>query len=45
VKDIGIYSEFWDGSNNAGLAVAGWIYIFQLQFEGFVAAKKLILLK
>ncbi|MBC8181795.1 T9SS type A sorting domain-containing protein [candidate division KSB1 bacterium] len=45
IKDQGIYCVSWDGRNDAGSPVAGGIYIFQLQFNGSVAAKKLLLLK
>ena len=44
-KDQGIYTQSWDGRNDADLPVAGGVYIFQLQFGGSVAAKKLLFLK
>ncbi|MEC7926936.1 MAG: FlgD immunoglobulin-like domain containing protein [Candidatus Neomarinimicrobiota bacterium] len=35
----------WDGANNTGQAVSAGVYLFQIQADGFVQTKKMILLK
>ncbi len=41
----GRYSVKWDGTNNLGQEVAGGIYIYRLQADNFITAKKMILLR
>ncbi|HTX98875.1 MAG TPA: T9SS type A sorting domain-containing protein [Bacteroidota bacterium] len=35
----------WDGTNQAGMKVASGMYLYRLESENFVAAKKMLLLK
>ena len=41
----GFHSIIWDGANNTGQTVSAGIYLFQIQADGFVQTKKMILLK
>jgi len=41
----GFHSIIWDGANNTGQAVSAGVYLFQIQADGFVQTKKMILLK
>jgi len=44
-KPVGQYSVNWDGRDNAGQSVSGGIYFYQLQIDGFVQTRKMVLLK
>ena len=41
----GFHSIIWDGANNIGQTVSAGVYLFQIQADGFVQTKKMILLK
>jgi hypothetical protein len=45
VQQSGTYKVVWNGKNSFGQAVASGIYFYQLQSEGFINVKKMILLK
>ncbi len=45
VKDAGVYSAVWDGRNNIGSEVASGIYFYKMETVGFLATKKLVLLR
>ena len=45
VQAAGPQSEMWDGLNNAGVSVSSGVYVCQLQAGGFVASRKMILMK
>jgi hypothetical protein len=44
-KDAGSYSVVWDGTNDGGAPVASGIYFCKMETTGFVAVKKLVLLR
>jgi hypothetical protein len=45
VISAGQHSRVWDGTDFRGAQVASGIYVYKLQAKGFVATKKLILIK
>ena len=45
VRDAGAYSIPWDGRNNIGSEVASGIYFYKMETAGFLATKKLVLLR
>ena len=45
VRDAGAYSAVWDGRNNGGAGVASGIYFYKMETAGFLATKKLVLLR
>jgi hypothetical protein len=45
VKDAGAYTAVWDGRNEGGAAVASGIYFYKMETAGFVATKKLVMLR
>ncbi|MCK4965588.1 T9SS type A sorting domain-containing protein, partial [bacterium] len=44
-KQPGYYSVKWDGTNDLGQKAASGIYIYRLQADNYIAAKKMIFLK
>ena len=45
IRSAGSYSTRWDGADAAGKKVASGIYLYRYEVDGFVEAKKMILLK
>jgi hypothetical protein len=45
VRDAGAYSIVWDGRNNSGAEIASGIYFYKMETTGFLATKKLVLLR
>jgi len=41
----GYHSLTWDATNDLGAPVSAGVYLYQLQTEGFIKTKKMILLK
>jgi len=41
----GSYSVQWDGRNNQGERVSGSVYLYQMKSNGFIATRKMVLLK
>jgi len=41
----GVYSVYWDGLDEFGNAMSAGVYFYQIQTEGFVTTKKMILAK
>jgi len=39
------YSIEWDGKNEAGKRVASGVYVYELKAGGFVAQRKLVVMK
>jgi hypothetical protein len=44
-KSAGMYKVMWDGTDQNGIPVATGIYLYQIQANDFVQAKKMLLLK
>jgi hypothetical protein len=44
-RDAGAYTIRWDGRNNIGAEVASGIYFYKMETAGFLATKKLVLLR
>ena len=44
-KEVGIYQARWDGCDENGRAVGSGIYIYKIQAGGFVAMKKMALVR
>jgi hypothetical protein len=44
-KAPGRYEVVWDARNDAGRRVGSGVYFYRIEFEGFTATKKLVLLK
>ena len=45
VRDAGAYSVIWDGRNNLGADASSGIYFYKMETVGFLATKKLVLLR
>ena len=45
MKDAGAYAAVWDGRNDSGADVTSGIYFYKMETAGFVATKKLVLLR
>jgi hypothetical protein len=43
-KTVGSYSVVWDGRDEKGIKVASGVYLYRLETERFVAAKKMVVL-
>ena len=43
--DAGYYSMQWNGRNSFGSMVSAGVYFYQIQINGFVQTKKMLLLK
>ncbi len=41
----GVHAETWDGRNESGYPAASGVYIYRLEAEGLVSARKMILIK
>jgi len=44
-KNTGVHSLLWDGKDNSGNPVASGAYIYRIESEGFISAKKMMLLR
>jgi hypothetical protein len=44
-KDAGFYSITWDGKNNRGAKVGSGIYLYKMETKGFIATKKMVVLR
>ena len=44
-QDAGYRSVIWNATNNQGNPVSAGVYLYQIQAEGFVQTKKMVLLK
>ena len=44
-KEVGIYQARWDGCDENGNSVSSGIYIYKMQADGFVAIKKMALVR
>lgn len=44
-QEAGSYSARWDGLNDAGRAVASGVYLYRLHADGFVATRKMLLIR
>lgn len=44
-KNVGSFTETWDGKNSSGNLVSSGTYFYQIQIDNFVQTKKMILLK
>ncbi|MFA4948070.1 MAG: FlgD immunoglobulin-like domain containing protein [Candidatus Krumholzibacteriia bacterium] len=44
-RDAGAYSAVWDGRNNIGADASSGIYFYKMETAGFLATKKLVLLR
>ncbi len=44
-RDAGSYSAVWDGTNTLGSNAASGIYFYKMETAGFVATRKLVLLR
>lgn len=44
-QEAGSYSARWDGLNDAGRAVASGVYLYRLRADGFVATRKMLLIR
>jgi len=44
-KEVGIYQVTWDGRDESGNSVGSGIYIYKMQTDGFVAIKKMALVR
>jgi hypothetical protein len=45
VRDAGAHTAVWDGKNNLGAEAASGIYFYKMETAGFVATRKLVLLR
>jgi hypothetical protein len=45
VRDAGAYTILWDGRNNLGADASSGIYFYKMETAGFLATKKLVLLR
>ena len=45
VMDPGYYSTLWNGRNSQGQMVGAGVYLYQIQSNGFIQTRKMILLK
>ncbi len=44
-KDLGTYQITWDGLDENGLSVGSGIYIYKMRADGFMAIKKMVLVR
>ena len=44
-QDAGHRSVIWDATNNYGKPVSAGIYLYQIQSNGFIQTRKMLLLK
>ena len=44
-QDAGFKSVIWDATNDYGKPVSAGVYLYQIQAEGFVQTRKMVLLK
>ena len=45
VQDAGYQSIIWDATNSQNQIVTAGVYIYKIEYRGFVATQKMILLK
>ena len=45
VQDVGYQSIIWDATNSQNQIVTAGLYIYKIEYRGFVATQKMILLK
>jgi hypothetical protein len=45
VKPAGLFEVLWDGRDNTGHRVASGVYLYQLEAQGFVQTRKMLLLQ